>query len=174
MAPTAWPSNSGNNDIKATAIHGNKSQNARQRALAAFKTGRVRVLVATDIAARGIDVDGISHVINFELPNEPESYVHRIGRTARAGAGGVAIAFCDPTERAYLKSIEKLTRVQLTVTGTPPREAGADQTDARPPREARPAREARSEPGNSRNTPAQPDARRNPNRRRRRPMRQAA
>ncbi|MEN3974920.1 DEAD/DEAH box helicase [Emcibacter sp. SYSU 3D8] len=164
----------GRSGLPADAIHGNKSQSARQGALDRFKSGASRVLVATDIAARGIDVDGISHVINFELPNEPESYVHRIGRTARAGAGGVAIAFCDPTERAYLKSIEKLTRVQLTVTGTPPREAGADQSDARPAREARPPRDARSEPGNTRNTTAQPDARRNPNRRRRRPMRQAA
>ena len=85
----------------AEAIHGNKSQNARQRALDMFRTGKVRVLVATDIAARGIDIDDISHVINFELPNEPESYVHRIGRTARAGAGGIAISFCD-SQRARL------------------------------------------------------------------------
>ena len=107
--------------LPADAIHGNKSQSARQGALDRFKNGESRVLVATDIAARGIDVDGISHVINFELPNEPESYVHRIGRTARAGAGGIAIAFCDPTERPYLKSIEKLIRVQLAVAGLPPR-----------------------------------------------------
>src|SRR3546814_13577985 len=81
--------------IPADAIHGNKSQNARQRALDAFRTGRARVLVATDIAARGIDVPGITHVINYELPNEPESYVHRIGRTPRAGAAGLAISFCE-------------------------------------------------------------------------------
>jgi ATP-dependent RNA helicase RhlE len=101
--------------FSADAIHGNKSQNARQRALASFKSGHVRVLVATDIAARGVDVDDISHVINFELPNEPESYVHRIGRTARAGSGGIAISFCDPSERTYLRDIERLVRRQIAV-----------------------------------------------------------
>lgn len=101
--------------IEAEAIHGNKSQSARQRALAKFRSGEARVLVATDIAARGIDVDDVSHVINFELPNEPESYVHRIGRTARAGAGGVALSFCDPSERAYLRDIEKLTKRTVPV-----------------------------------------------------------
>jgi ATP-dependent RNA helicase RhlE len=106
--------------VSADAIHGNKSQNARQRALELFRDGKVRVLVATDIAARGIDVDGISHVVNFELPNVSESYVHRIGRTARAGAGGTAIAFCDPSERPLLKDIERLVRSSLTVVGTPP------------------------------------------------------
>ena len=98
--------------IESDAIHGNKSQNARQRALDGFKAGKLRVLVATDIAARGIDVDDVSHVVNFELPNEPESYVHRIGRTARAGAGGAAISFCDQSERNYLRDIEKLTRLK--------------------------------------------------------------
>jgi ATP-dependent RNA helicase RhlE len=101
--------------VEAAAIHGNKSQGARQRALEGFKSGRVRVLVATDIAARGIDVDEVSHVINFDLPNEPESYVHRIGRTARAGAAGVALSFCDGAERAYLRDIEKLTRQRIEV-----------------------------------------------------------
>lgn len=96
------------NNISSAAIHGNKSQTARQNALENFKNGRVRVLVATDIAARGIDVDNISHVINFELPNVSESYVHRIGRTARAGASGKALSFCDAEEKAYLKDIEKL------------------------------------------------------------------
>jgi ATP-dependent RNA helicase RhlE len=96
--------------VKAEAIHGNKSQGARQRALADFHSGRVTTLVATDIAARGIDVDGISHVINFDLPNEPESYVHRIGRTARAGADGIALSFCDADEIAYLKDIERTIR----------------------------------------------------------------
>jgi len=96
--------------VSAEAIHGNKSQGARQRALKNFISGRTRVLVATDIAARGIDVDGITHVINFELPNEPESYVHRIGRTARAGASGAAISFCDHDEKAYLSSIERLIK----------------------------------------------------------------
>jgi ATP-dependent RNA helicase RhlE len=101
--------------VSADAIHGNKSQNARQNALTAFRNGKLRVLVATDIAARGIDVDDISHVINFEIPNEPESYVHRIGRTARAGARGVAISFCDASERTYLRDIERLTRTSLSV-----------------------------------------------------------
>jgi len=101
--------------FSADAIHGNKSQNARQRALEGFKSGQVRILVATDIAARGVDVDGITHVINFELPNEPESYVHRIGRTARAGAEGVAISFCDPAERSHLRNIEKLVKRQIEV-----------------------------------------------------------
>lgn len=101
--------------FSADAIHGNKSQNARQRALENFKSGHVRVLVATDIAARGVDVDDISHVINFELPNEPESYVHRIGRTARAGTEGIAISFCDPSERTYLRDIERLVKRQIAV-----------------------------------------------------------
>jgi ATP-dependent RNA helicase RhlE len=99
--------------IQATSIHGNKSQPQRERALACFRDGQTRVLVATDIAARGIDVDGVSHVINFELPNVPEDYVHRIGRTARAGAAGTAIAFCSDDERPYLRDIEKLTRCSL-------------------------------------------------------------
>lgn len=96
------------NQIRAAAIHGNKSQGARQKALEDFRTRKIRVLVATDIAARGIDIDEVTHVINYELPNEAESYVHRIGRTARAGAEGTAIAFCDAEEKAYLKDIEKL------------------------------------------------------------------
>src|SRR5206468_9117020 len=106
--------------INAEAIHGNKTQGARQRALANFRTGRSRVLVATDIAARGIDIDGITHVINFEIPNMPESYVHRIGRTARAGADGIALSFCGPDERQYLRDIEKLTRRSLKVVDDHP------------------------------------------------------
>lgn len=94
--------------VTAEAIHGNKSQNARQRALTNFKSQETRVLVATDIAARGIDIDSLSHVINFELPNVPETYVHRIGRTGRAGASGISISFCDAEEKAYLKDIQKL------------------------------------------------------------------
>ena len=101
--------------VRADAIHGNKSQGARQKALAGFRDGRLRVLVATDIAARGIDVDGISHVINFDLPNEPESYVHRIGRTARAGADGIALSFCDAQETAYLRDIERTIRRSVPV-----------------------------------------------------------
>ena len=99
----------------AEAIHGNKSQGQRERALAAFKSGKAKVLVATEIAARGIDIDDVSHVINFDLPNVPEQYVHRIGRTARAGASGLAISFCAPDERAYLRDIERLTRQPVPV-----------------------------------------------------------
>ena len=99
--------------IAASAIHGNKSQNQRERALAAFRNGEVRILVATDIAARGIDVEGISHVINFDLPNVPETYVHRIGRTGRAGAAGTAISLCDKEERAYVLDIERLIRKSI-------------------------------------------------------------
>ena len=106
--------------VSADAIHGNKSQGARQRALKRFRSGEARVLVATDIAARGIDVESVSHIINFELPNEAESYVHRIGRTARAGAGGAALSFCDPSERGYLRDIEKLIKRRLTVVGEEP------------------------------------------------------
>ncbi len=102
-------------NITAEAIHGNKSQNARQRALSNFKEGRIRVLVATDIAARGIDIDELSHVINYELPNIPESYVHRIGRTGRAGLSGKAIAFCEREEMPFLKDIQKLIGKQIPV-----------------------------------------------------------
>jgi ATP-dependent RNA helicase RhlE len=104
----------------AEAIHGNKSQNARQRALEEFRSGRARILVATDVAARGIDIDEVSHVVNFELPDVAESYVHRIGRTARAGSGGIAIAFCDASERDSLRAIEKLVKLQLTRMGGDP------------------------------------------------------
>jgi ATP-dependent RNA helicase RhlE len=105
--------------LPAAAIHGNKSQGQRERALADFRSGAVRVLIATDIAARGIDVDGVTHVINFDLPNVPECYVHRIGRTARAGASGQAISLCAPDERPFLKSIEKLTRNRVPVMAPP-------------------------------------------------------
>jgi ATP-dependent RNA helicase RhlE len=101
--------------ISADAIHGNKTQAARQKALNNFKDGKIRVLVATDIAARGIDVDHLSHVINFELPNVPETYVHRIGRTGRAGASGAALSFCDMEERAYLRDIHKLIGLTIPV-----------------------------------------------------------
>jgi ATP-dependent RNA helicase RhlE len=115
--------------VTAAAIHGNKSQGARQRALGAFKQGQVRVLVATDIAARGVDIDGITHVINFEIPHEPESYVHRIGRTARAGASGVALSFCDADERGDLRAIERLTRTQIRVVDDHPFAARTARTD---------------------------------------------
>ena len=107
------------NNIGANAIHGNKSQGQRERALAEFKSGQTPILVATDIAARGIDVSGVSHVFNFELPNVPEQYVHRIGRTARAGASGMAVAFCADDERPYLKDIEKLTRQRIAQVPLP-------------------------------------------------------
>jgi len=105
--------------IDANAIHGNKSQPQRERAIAAFKSGQVKVLVATDIAARGIDIPGVSHVVNFDLPDVPEQYVHRIGRTARAGATGIAIAFCAGEERSNLRDIERTTRQKLTVDPLP-------------------------------------------------------
>jgi ATP-dependent RNA helicase RhlE len=107
------------NGIAANAIHGNKSQPQRERALAAFKQGEVKILIATDIAARGIDVSGVSHVINFELPNVAEQYVHRIGRTARAGNDGVAIAFCADDEKAYLRDIEKLIKQRIAIEPLP-------------------------------------------------------
>ncbi|MGE0546019.1 MAG: DEAD/DEAH box helicase [Kofleriaceae bacterium] len=109
--------------IHAEAIHGNKSQNARERALAGFKTGRVRVLVATDIAARGIDVDNVTHVVNVDVPEVPETYVHRIGRTARAGASGMALTFCDTEERGDFRAIEKLTRQSIPVVEGHPYES---------------------------------------------------
>ena len=105
---------------KAAAIHGDKSQNNRQKALKAFKDGKLRVLVATDIAARGIDIDSLKYVINFEISNMPETYVHRIGRSGRAGKDGVAISFCDHTERAYVKDIQKLTGRKLDVISDHP------------------------------------------------------
>jgi ATP-dependent RNA helicase RhlE len=101
--------------VQSAAIHGNKSQGARTRALAGFKSGDIRVLVATDIASRGIDVEGVSHVFNYDLPNIAESYVHRIGRTGRAGREGIAIAFCDESETPFLRDIERLTGKPLDV-----------------------------------------------------------
>ena len=106
--------------VRVSALHGNKSQPARQKALEQFRSGRARVLVATDIAARGIDVTGISHVINFDLPAQPEDYVHRIGRTARAGASGVAISFCDAAEHGTLRAIERMTGAAIQVVGGTP------------------------------------------------------
>jgi ATP-dependent RNA helicase RhlE len=102
--------------FNAAVIHGNKSQNARQKALNGFRDGSVRILVATDIAARGIDVPGISHVVNFDLPDEAESYVHRIGRTGRNGADGIAITLCDPAEGAKLRQVERIIRMKLPIT----------------------------------------------------------
>ena len=138
--------------IKADAIHGDKAQNARTRAMDRFRSGRSRVLVATDIAARGIDIDGITHVINFDLPNVAESYIHRIGRTARAGRDGMAISFCDREERAYLKDIEKLIRQRIPAMvdhpwhdGPLPSEAASRPTGAKGSRPERSGPGGRSE-----------------------------
>ena len=134
-----------NAGIVSGAIHGDKSQGARQRALADFIAGRTRVLVATDIAARGIDIDQLSHVINYDLPNEPETYVHRIGRTGRAGFSGISISFCDFDEKAYLKDIQKLIGKEIPVIENHPYpmqifEPKMPQTNPRPPREKRDAK----------------------------------
>ena len=137
--------------VSVSALHGNKSQPQRVRALDAFRSGRARVLVATDIAARGIDVTGVSHVINYDLPMQAEDYVHRIGRTARAGASGTAISFCDPAERGTLRAIERMTGTAISV-------AGGEQMAAN---DAIPQRKAPSAPNGVR-------------RRRRGPMRRAA
>jgi ATP-dependent RNA helicase RhlE len=144
--------------LEASAIHGNKSQPQRERALAGFRDGRTRVLVATDIAARGIDVDGVSHVINFELPNVPEDYVHRIGRTARAGAAGTAIAFCSDDERPYLRDIEKLTRCSLRAIAVPSVAPGPRndqiQSPAAPNRPQKRSLPSRQAPANGRAAPS--------------------
>ena len=121
--------------VAAEVIHGNKAQNARQRALNAFRNGQVRVLVATDIVARGIDVPGVTHIINYDLPDEPEAYVHRIGRTGRNGADGIAITLCAPDEMKKLRAVEKVTRTTLlpgghAASGRPRAEAARRRTPA--------------------------------------------
>ena len=152
--------------IVSSAIHGNKSQPQRERALAAFRAGTCRVLVATDIAARGIDVDGVTHVINFDLPNVPESYVHRIGRTARAGASGVALSFCNDEERAYLRDIEKLTRLKVPVAALPNGfQAAAAFAEPQEPSRHRTAPHARGYNGHHEPRHADPKAQRGPRRR---------
>jgi len=138
--------------IKAEAIHGNKSQNARQRALTNFKAKTTRILVATDIAARGIDVDELAHVINYELPNIPETYVHRIGRTGRAGLSGTAFSFCDPEEKEFLDDIEKLIGLKISVTEDHPyamswQSLMAGAAAAKSKGKVKPARGARPERG---------------------------
>ena len=132
--------------ISAEAIHGNKSQNQRERVLKDFRNGRVRTLVATDIAARGIDVEGISHVINFDLPNIPESYVHRIGRTARAGADGIAISLCSHDELPFLRDIEKLIRMAIPATGQSSQPRPGQRPAAAASRPPRPAAAAMARP----------------------------
>lgn len=151
--------------ISAEAIHGNKSQNARQLALKNFKNGTTRVLVATDIAARGIDIDDLSYVINFEVPNIPETYVHRIGRTGRAGASGTAITFCDKEERAYLKDIQKLINMNIPVAETPVFAQMAEVPEAQVERGRRP--QPVNRPKESENRNAAPPANRNKRRFRR-------
>src|SRR5665811_494976 len=128
-------------NITAEAIHGNKAQNARQRALSSFKAQTTRVLVATDIAARGIDVDDLEYVINFEIPNISETYVHRIGRTGRAGANGTALSFCDAIEREYLRDIEKLIGKKIPVIKDHPFPL-MDENPVQPPKQQRPPRNA--------------------------------
>jgi ATP-dependent RNA helicase RhlE len=118
--------------VNAAAIHGNKSQSARQKALKGFKEGNIRVLVATDIAARGIDISGLEHVVNYDLPNVPETYVHRIGRTGRADASGSSISFCNAEERAYLKDIEKLIKAEVPLITDHPFTEGAEEEWADP------------------------------------------
>ena len=135
--------------IKAAAIHGNKSQNQRDRVMNDFRTGQITVLVATDVAARGIDIDGVSHVVNFDLPNIAESYVHRIGRTARAGKSGVAISLCDTSERGYLKDIEKLIGNRLPVEGEAPAETTSSEQPSAPKANNKPAK--RNGPSRNRN-----------------------
>jgi len=136
--------------VDASAIHGNKTQGQRERALAAFRSGQTRALVATDIAARGIDIDGVSHVVNFELPEVAEAYVHRIGRTARAGAAGRAVSLCDHEERDLLRAIERLTRLTLPKTDRRgaggPKPAPVVRKASAAPAAAHPARPSRSAP----------------------------
>lgn len=139
------------NGINSQAIHGNKSQNARQNALNNFKSKLTRVLVATDIAARGIDIDELTHVINFELPNIPESYVHRIGRTGRAGASGIAIAFCDAEEKEYLRHIQKLIGKQIPVIDNHPYPLMNHTVIKPPPRPQRPSRNSFNRGGSGNN-----------------------
>ena len=162
--------------VMAAAIHGDKTQSQRERALAAFKDGKVRALIATDIAARGIDVDGVSHVIQYELPQTPEAYVHRIGRTARAGAAGVAISFCADDERGLLRDIQKLTRQTLPAFDRrSDKRLGEVAAALRPRRRSRPKRARRaaaSIAGRSRKTAAparRPGPRPRPGRRRPQP-----
>ncbi|MDQ0325963.1 ATP-dependent RNA helicase RhlE [Rhodopseudomonas julia] len=163
--------------LRSAAIHGNKSQNQREKALGAFRNGRVAVLVATDIAARGIDIDDVSHVVNFELPNVPEAYVHRIGRTARAGKSGIAISLCDHSERGLLRDIEKLIGKRIDAHGAAPRseargEAIANQVAGGEPvgeADEAPAASVRQQAGERRDERSrQPGKRNSPSRNRRR------
>jgi ATP-dependent RNA helicase RhlE len=157
--------------ISAHAIHGGKSQGQRVRALEQFKRGETRVLVASDIAARGLDIDDVTHVINFDLPNEPETYVHRIGRTARAGASGDAMSFCSEEEREFLRDIERVARVEIPIDSDHPYVASFGKMSTQAPRQHAPKKQASARPGGRGRGPAKPDdgqTPRRPNRRRRR------
>ncbi len=143
--------------IRSEAIHGNKRQNHRERALSLFSAGKVPVLVATDIASRGIDVDDVTHVVNYDVTHEPEVYVHRIGRTARAGASGNAVSFCDTDERSNLRAIERLTKQQIPVIPTPPLPRAEPSSDDRDRERAPQGRDNRGQQGGGRR-PAQPAA----------------
>lgn len=148
--------------VTARAIHGNKSQSQRERALDSFRTGRARVLVATDVAARGLDVDGVTHVFNYNLPNEPEAYVHRIGRTGRAGATGRAISFCSREERGFLRAIERLTGRRIESASVPDDLAPLQAPPASDaPRDERQADQRREKPTTRRDKPARRDRRQN-------------
>jgi ATP-dependent RNA helicase RhlE len=158
--------------IRANAIHGNKSQGARERALDSIKSGQCRVLVATDIAARGIDIDRVTHVFNHDIPNIPESYVHRIGRTARAGSEGSASSFCSGEERSFLSDIERLIRQRISVLPTPEGLASESAGRGRPqPAHARPSRFGGQPAPRASGSPNPPS---NPNNRRRRRRRSGA
>ncbi|WP_231746628.1 DEAD/DEAH box helicase [Maioricimonas rarisocia] len=162
--------------VRATAIHGNKSQSARQRALEAFRKRRVQVLVATDVAARGIDIDGISHVVNYDMPIEPEAYVHRIGRTGRAGAEGIALSFCTSGERRELRAIEQLIGHRVPVCPDHPQSAAGDE---RPSSRSRPRRGSsmprpsggQRRPRHDSGGPVEPSGEESKSKRRRRPRR---
>jgi ATP-dependent RNA helicase RhlE len=149
--------------VSAEAIHGNKSQNARQQALQNFKNRKTRVLVATDIAARGIDIDDLSHVANFDLPNVPETYVHRIGRTGRAGASGKAFSFCDAEEREFLRDIQKLIGLRIPVVEDHPFPVGSAVPESAPEtQERRPSGQDRRQGNNRPQRQSQPERRQNP------------
>ena len=137
--------------IKAAAIHGNKSQAARQRALKAFKEGKLRALIATDIAARGIDIQELSLVVNYDLPNVPETYVHRIGRTGRAEASGVAISFCNGEERPYLKDIQKLIKQDIPIHDENPYEDDLTEPPTPKQKQRQPRSNRRSNGGGNSN-----------------------
>jgi ATP-dependent RNA helicase RhlE len=130
--------------IRAESIHGDKTQSARQRALASFKSSKPPVLVATDVAARGLDIDEVSHVVNYDLPSVPETYIHRIGRTGRAGAAGIAVSFCDHDERPYLREIERLLRTKARVRDDHPVYEGSQPTSTKAKQPARSKSDATS------------------------------